>query len=308
MTQGKILFEAMEVLSCKSMKLLKKSFNIMKYYKRWEELVDDKLIVYVQNKKYPESSVYKFCNNNRCGCKECIANDMQCTHELIYDNCFVIEKWGTRHFQEMYYVSEIKYRDLDNIEKDSDTEDNDDKKAFPLHDSDDNDLNPNVLCSDSEKDVFSSDDSQSENSNSPVNQSSTNLKKVSYQDTYALFKEICSMVSTSQKQVETFYSALAIMKGLFRQDKKYTHTTSDGWNLLFEQTKSILNKNHPLVQRTVEVHTKSPVKRIVNTRGGRPKEKRLKPRLEKLKLPKKMSQRKDNAHFVVGLTIEEELV
>ena len=51
----------------------------------------------------------------RCNCEDSMVYDIQCVHELVMDDKFVINKWGARHLKEDVFKRHIGYNYSQNI-------------------------------------------------------------------------------------------------------------------------------------------------------------------------------------------------
>ena len=72
------------------MDILKKSYLKTRRYNRWSEEKDGIDVVCVQFRQYDNATIYVFSNNTRCSCNESTAYNMQCTHELVSEQCFIL--------------------------------------------------------------------------------------------------------------------------------------------------------------------------------------------------------------------------
>ena len=105
----KIRYDAMIVLSEHGMKLFENEYERMNKYETWKGVDEDSFTIYVKHKYSANATLYSFLPDTRCSCNNRVMNDIQCVHELVGHDSFVIEKWGQRHLKECYFIKKIGY-------------------------------------------------------------------------------------------------------------------------------------------------------------------------------------------------------
>ena len=131
--------DAIIVLSEYSMSLFCTQFQKMNSYVVTEEIMNNLVTSIVSRRESDVQFARIIQMGERCGCHDSLSFDIQCVHEMCIDKKFIMEKWGTRHYQEKYYNDNVGYDIREDDFNDNDGGDNDHREEFNENDPDDND-------------------------------------------------------------------------------------------------------------------------------------------------------------------------